>query len=78
MGVGVVRFYRHRESNYHYNHHHHYYYYHYYDDITRIFHVFEMWIGMNEFDHRILALLKQHQEKPEKLFRPFLLLLKQC
>ena len=27
------------------------------DDNTRI--VFEMRIGMNEFDHRILALLKQ-------------------
>ena len=34
------------------------------------FHVFEMWIGMNIYDHRnVLALLKQHRERPEK-FRP--------
>ena len=32
---------------------------------TGISHVFEMWIGMNEFDHRILALLKQQRERPE-------------
>ena len=38
------------------------------DDNTRISHVFEMRIGMNEFDHRILALLKQHRERPEKSF----------
>ena len=31
--------------------------------------VFEMQSGMNEFDHRILALLKQQRERPEK-FRP--------
>ena len=36
------------------------------DDNTRISHVFEMWIGMNEIDHRMLALLnKQHGEMPE-------------
>ena len=29
------------------------------DGNTEIFHVFEMRIGMNEFDHRILALLQQ-------------------
>ena len=29
------------------------------DDDTGIFHVFEMRIRLNEFDHRILALLKQ-------------------
>ena len=28
------------------------------DDNTGIFHVFEMRLGINEFDHRILALLK--------------------
>ena len=28
-----------------------------------------MWIGTNEFDHGILALLKQQQERPEK-FKP--------
>ena len=28
------------------------------DDSEGIFHVFQMRIGMNEFDHRILALLK--------------------
>ena len=33
------------------------------------FHVFEMWIGMNEFDHCILALLKQQRERPEN-FNP--------
>ena len=31
--------------------------------------VFEMRCGMNEFDHRILALLKQQRERPKK-FRP--------
>ena len=31
---------------------------------TGIFHVFEMWIGMNEFDRRFLALLKQQRERP--------------
>ena len=41
------------------------------DDNTGIFHVFEMWIGMNELDHHILALLKQQRE------RPFSLLFKQ-
>ena len=41
------------------------------DDIdnTGIFLVFEMQIGMDEFDHRILALLKQQRQRPEK-FRP--------
>ena len=39
------------------------------DDNTGIFHVFEMRIGMNEFDPRILALLEQQRERPEK-FRP--------
>ena len=38
------------------------------DDSTRIL-IFEMWSGMNEFDHRILALVKQQREKPET-FRP--------
>ena len=34
------------------------------------FYVFEMWIGMNIYDHRnVLALLKQQRESPEK-FRP--------
>ena len=37
--------------------------------IISFFYVFEMWIGMNEFDHRILALLKQQRERPEK-FKP--------
>ena len=32
------------------------------DDGAGIFHVFEVQIGMNEFDHRILGLLKQQQE----------------
>ena len=36
------------------------------DDTTGIFHVFEMRIRMNEFDHRILALLEQQRERPEK------------
>ena len=40
-----------------------------FDDNARIFHVFEMWIGMNEFYHRILALLEQQRERPKK-FRP--------
>jgi len=31
-----------------------------------------MQIGMNEFVHRILALLKQQREMPEKLFGKFL------
>ena len=39
------------------------------DDNTGIFHVFEMRIGMYEFGHRILALLEQQRERPEK-FRP--------
>ena len=39
------------------------------DDNTAIIHVFEMRIGMNEFDYRILALLEQHLERPET-FRP--------
>ena len=33
--------------------------------ITQEF-VFEMLCGMNEFDRRIFALLKQQQERPEK------------
>ena len=37
--------------------------------IQEFFHVFEMRIGRTEFDHRILALLKQQRERPEK-FRP--------
>ena len=37
------------------------------DDNTGIFHVFEMRIGMYEFDHRVLALLEQQRERPEKL-----------
>lgn len=36
------------------------------DDDTEIFHVSEMRIGMNEFDHLIVSLLKQQQEGPEK------------
>ena len=32
------------------------------DDGAGIFHVFEVQIGINEFDHRILGLLKQQQE----------------
>ena len=39
------------------------------EDNTRVFHVFEMWIGKNEFDHGILALFKNQREGPEK-FRP--------
>ena len=31
--------------------------------------VFEMWCGMNEFDHHILSLLKQQPERSEK-FKP--------
>ena len=38
------------------------------DDTTRIL-VFEVRIGMNEFNHRILAQLKKQQEGPES-FRP--------
>ena len=34
------------------------------DDNTRIL-LFEMRIGMNEFDHRILGLLRQERERPE-------------
>ena len=45
------------------------------DDNTGISYVFEMRIGMNDFDHRILALLKQQRERPEK-FRPCHLVLK--
>lgn len=36
------------------------------DDDTEIFHVSEMRIGRNEFDHLIVSLLKQQQEGPEK------------
>ena len=40
------------------------------DDNTGISHVFELRIGMTEFDHRsFLSLLKQQQESLEK-FRP--------
>ena len=52
------------------------------DDDKGIFHVFELRIRMNEFDHRsFLSLLKQQRERPEK-FRPefvmpFSLLLRQ-
>ena len=35
--------------------------------------VFEMRCGMNEFDHRILALLKQERERPEKFSLSFCL-----
>lgn len=43
------------------------------DDNTGIFHVFEMWFAVNEFNYHISAL----QERPEKFpFRPFLQLLK--
>jgi len=35
------------------------------DHNTEIFHVFEIRIGMNEFDHRILALLKQLRLRKE-------------
>ena len=35
------------------------------------FHVFEMQIGMNVYDHcSVLALLKQEREKPEASSRP--------
>ena len=34
------------------------------DVSTRIL-IFEMWNGMNKFDHGILALVKQQREKPE-------------
>ena len=40
------------------------------DDNAGIFDVFKMQIGMNEFDHRPLALLKQHRERPERAFEP--------
>ena len=39
------------------------------DDNGRIFHVFQMRIGMNEFDHRILALLKAAMIKMYSLNR---------
>ena len=39
------------------------------DDNTRSSHVFQMRIGMNEFDRSILTLLKQQRERPEK-FKP--------
>ena len=40
-----------------------------FDDVnTRIFLGFEMQIGMNEFDHRILSLPKQQREMPEKFW----------
>ena len=39
------------------------------DDNTEIFHVFELWIGMNELDHGILVVPKQQREWSEK-FRP--------
>lgn len=32
------------------------------DGNRRIFHVFEMWFGMNEFDHHVLAPLTQHEK----------------
>ena len=34
--------------------------------IQEFFHVFEMRFEMEQFDHRVLALLKQQQERPEK------------
>ena len=43
------------------------------DDNTSIFHVSEMQIGLNEFDHGILGLLKQAKPKkikPEGGFEP--------
>ena len=40
------------------------------DDDTGIFHVFEMRIRLNEFDRRILALLKQPWERPERHLNP--------
>ena len=40
------------------------------DDDPGIFHVFEMRIRLNEFDHRILALLKQLWERPERHLNP--------
>ena len=36
------------------------------DDNTSIFHVSEMQIGLNEFDHGILGLLKQARPKKIK------------
>ena len=38
------------------------------DGNSGIFHVFEMRVGINEFDHRILALLKQQGERPQRRF----------
>ena len=38
--------------------------------IILIFYVFEMWTGMNEFDHGILALFKQQRQRPEWGFKP--------
>ena len=38
------------------------------DDNIGIFNVFEMRIGINEFDHRILAPLKQQLERSERRF----------
>ena len=35
--------------------------------------VFEMLCGINEFDHRILALFKQERERPEKFSLSFCL-----
>ena len=37
------------------------------DDNTGNFHAIETLVGMNEFDHRILALLDQQREQPENL-----------
>ena len=39
-------------------------------DNTTIFHVFQMWIGLNEFDHGILALFKHQRERPGWGFDP--------
>ena len=43
------------------------------DHNTEIFHVCEIWIGMNEFDHRILALLKQLRLRKAFFFCLFVL-----
>ena len=39
------------------------------DHNTGIFHVFEMRSGMNKLENRILALIKQQQERPVKIPR---------
>ena len=40
------------------------------DDKTGNFHEIKTLVGMNEFDHRILALLKQQRDRLERGFEP--------